>query len=269
LTFFEAWGAALAYTFQLYFDFSGYSDMAIGLGLLFNIRLPLNFSSPYKANSIIDFWRRWHMTLSTFLKDYLYIPLGGNRKGKARKYTNLFLTMLLGGIWHGAGWTFIIWGALHGMYNVINHAFRDIKKRLEIVKSGNVEWAATLDIRKQNQLGISKFFSTVSSRMVTFLAVVVGWVFFRALTVDDAFKVLEGMAGLNGVRFGETEYLPQGHLQLLVLFTLFLWVSFAPNTLELSKRMKPNWKWTVFISLLLIASILFINRKSEFLYFQF
>ena len=130
LTLIEAWGGVLAYTFQLYFDFSGYSDMAIGLARMFGIRFPLNFHSPYKAVNIIDFWRRWHMTLSRFLKDYLYIPLGGNRKGEVRRYVNLFITMLLGGLWHGAGWSFVAWGALHGVYLVINHIWRSFRSFL-------------------------------------------------------------------------------------------------------------------------------------------
>jgi len=125
----ESWGAALAYTFQLYFDFSGYSDMAVGLGLLFGIRLPLNFASPYRATSIVEFWRRWHITLSRFLRDYLYIPLGGNRRGPARRYLNVMITMVLGGLWHGAGWTFIAWGALHGVYLLINYAWRAVLGR--------------------------------------------------------------------------------------------------------------------------------------------
>ena len=115
---------SLAYTFQLYFDFSGYSDMAIGAARVFGVRLPVNFFSPYKSTSIIEFWRRWHMTLSQFLRDYLYIALGGNRKGKYRRYVNLFLTMLLGGLWHGAGWPFVVWGGLHGGYLMINHGWR-------------------------------------------------------------------------------------------------------------------------------------------------
>ena len=126
VTFIEAWVGALSYTFQLYFDFSGYSDMAIGLGLIFNIRLPINFDSPYKAVSIIDFWRRWHITLSNFLRDYLYITLGGSRRGQVRRYGNLLTTMLLGGLWHGAGWTFVIWGGLHGVYLCINHGWRKL-----------------------------------------------------------------------------------------------------------------------------------------------
>ena len=125
-SFFDAWCGVFAYSFQLYFDFSAYSDMAIGLGLLFGIKLPLNFFSPYKANSIIDFWYRWHMTLSRFLREYLYIPLGGNRKGKIRKYINLLLTMFIGGLWHGAGWNFALWGLCHGVALVINHGWNFI-----------------------------------------------------------------------------------------------------------------------------------------------
>src|SRR5205823_6416729 len=123
LTFLSAWIGVLAYTFQLYFDFSGYSDMAIGLSRLFGIKLPLNFNSPYKAENISDFWRRWHMTLSRFLRDYLYIPLGGNRRGPWRRYTNLVITMGLGGLWHGAGWGFLVWGLLHGAYLCVHHAW--------------------------------------------------------------------------------------------------------------------------------------------------
>src|SRR6202049_52948 len=119
-----AWLATLAYTLQIYFDFSGYSEMAIGLALLFGIRLPVNFRSPYQATSIIEFWRRWHITLSRFLRDYLYIPLGGNRLGEQRRYLNLLLTMLLGGLWHGAGWNYLIWGGLHGIYLCTNHLWR-------------------------------------------------------------------------------------------------------------------------------------------------
>jgi alginate O-acetyltransferase complex protein AlgI len=119
-----AWVGVLAFTCQLYFDFSGYSDMAIGISKLFGIDLPVNFASPYKSTSIIQFWQRWHMTLSRFLRDYLYFPLGSNRKGKLRRYVNLMTTMLLGGLWHGANYTFLIWGGLHGCYLMINHAWR-------------------------------------------------------------------------------------------------------------------------------------------------
>jgi D-alanyl-lipoteichoic acid acyltransferase DltB (MBOAT superfamily) len=172
----EAWGGALAYTAQIYFDFSGYTDMALGLSRLFNISLPLNFDSPYKAQSIVDFWRRWHMSLSRFLRDYLYIPLGGNRFGFLRRYFNLFATMALGGLWHGAGWTFLIWGALHGFYLIVNHGLTALRERSGLVWRrwmGPISWA------------------------VTFLAVVVAWVFFRANSLDDALRVLAGMTAFD------------------------------------------------------------------------
>ena len=187
---FEAWIGALAYTFQLYFDFSAYSDMAIGLSLMFNVRLPINFNSPYKATSVIEFWRRWHMTLSRFLRDYLYIPLGGNRNGKTQRFFNLMITMLLGGLWHGAGWTFVIWGGLHGFYLMVNHAWREFKQRMSWGDGGRL--------------------ATLGAGVLTFLAVVTGWVFFRADNADVAIDMLRGMAGLNGISFstklGETSF---------------------------------------------------------------
>src|SRR6478609_9442749 len=157
-SFDQAWLGALAYTFQLYFDFSGYSDMAIGISLMFGIFLPLNFNSPYKAASIIDFWRRRHMTLSQFLRDYLYIPLGGNRHGPTLRYVNLMITMGLGGLWHGAAWTFVVWGALHGMYLCINHAWNNYGPAVAPRFAPIARMAAVL---------------------VTFLSVVAAWVFFR------------------------------------------------------------------------------------------
>lgn len=178
LTFFEAWGGVLAYTLQLYFDFSGYVDMALGISLLFGIRLPLNFNSPYKSTNIIDFWRRWHMTLSRFLRDYLYIGLGGNRKGAFRRYINLWLTMLLGGLWHGAGWTFIIWGAMHGAYLCINHGWRALCQDRKALLPESVR--------------------TLLYGTLTFMSVTVAWVFFRADTASGAIQILEGMAGFNG-----------------------------------------------------------------------
>ena len=222
-----AWGGALAYTLQLYFDFSGYSDMAIGLARMFGIRLPLNFDSPYKAVNIIDFWRRWHMTLSRFLRDYLYIPLGGNRKGSGRRIVNLMITMLLGGLWHGAGWTYVFWGGLHGVYLIINQAWRELRRLL----GGDVV-TSTLAGR-----GLS--------RAVTFLAVVVAWVFFRAGSWDAALHVLEGMTGLNGLvlppslaasALGVEGWLRVGPAPLLA-GDAFLWIAvflvvvwFAPST---------------------------------------
>lgn len=171
LLFAEAWVGTLAYSMQIYFDFSGYSDMALGLGLMMGIRLPLNFNSPYQATSIIDYWRRWHMTLSRFLRDYLYVPLGGNRRGPARRYINVFVTMLLGGLWHGASWTFVIWGALHGVFLIINHLARSLSG------SGFPRWAGWL---------------------LTFVAVNVAWVFFRADTVHGALDIVAVMFGLKG-----------------------------------------------------------------------
>jgi D-alanyl-lipoteichoic acid acyltransferase DltB (MBOAT superfamily) len=181
LTLIEAWLGALAYTMQLYFDFSGYSDMAIGLSKLFNIDLPLNFNSPYKARNIVEFWRRWHMTLSRFLRDYLYIPLGGNRHGPLRRYFSLMVTMLLGGLWHGAGWNFVIWGGLHGAYLACNHAWRGFR----VTVLGH-------DLERQTRLGHAMGVA------FTFLAVVVAWVFFRAASLPSALNVLQGMAGLHG-----------------------------------------------------------------------
>ncbi len=186
LTFIEAWTGALAYSFQLYFDFSGYSDMAVGISWMFGIRLPVNFHSPYKATSVIEFWRRWHITLSRFLRDYLYIPLGGNRLGERRRYLNLFLTMLLGGIWHGAGWTFMMWGALHGLFLCCNHIWRQIPT-VECFRS-----------RSLHRLG------TAFAWALTFFCVTVAWVFFRADSFSSALEVLRGMAGLNGVVLPET-----------------------------------------------------------------
>lgn len=179
-TFFDAWTGALAYTLQLYFDFSGYSDMAIGLSRLFNIRLPLNFNSPYKAFNIIEFWRRWHMTLSAFLRDYIYIPLGGNRNGKVARYRNLILTMLLGGLWHGAGWTFVLWGGLHGIYLVINHAW------LRVTDGG---FGRYLPNPVAIVLGVG----------MTFLAVVIAWVSFRAANFATAIEMYRGMFGIYGI----------------------------------------------------------------------
>lgn len=292
LQFFQAWGGALAYTMQLYFDFSGYSDMAIGLSRLFGIVLPLNFHSPYKAVNIIEFWRRWHMTLSRFLRDYLYIPLGGNRKGDVRRYVNLGITMLLGGLWHGAAWTFALWGALHGCYLVINHAWRAVRSRLG------------QDLTRSTWMG------RTAGTAVTFCAVVVAWVFFRASSFDAAIGMLEAMAGTNGVSLPEA-FAPaigglHGPLEALgVKFTLggggqfastYGWaialslVAFlAPNTQEIMRRWRPAlddvpvtegraaarlaWnpsvRWAALMSLVALAGILSLSHPSEFLYFQF
>src|SRR4030081_1674205 len=186
-SFDQAWIGALAYTFQLYFDFSGYSDMAIGISLMFGIFLPLNFNSPYKATSIIEFWRRWHMTLSQFLRNYLYIPLGGNRHGAALRYLNLMITMVLGGLWHGAAWTFGAWGALHGAVLCINHAWNKFGPKASPRFAG---------------------LANIAAGVLTFLSVVVGWVFFRADSMAAALYVLSRMADPTQIAFvrGEMAY---------------------------------------------------------------
>ena len=169
-----AWGASLAYSLQLYFDFSGYSDMAIGLGLLFNFRLPLNFAAPFRATSIIDLWRRWHITLSRFLRDFVYVPLGGNGSGQFRRAVNLLTTMLIGGLWHGANWTFIAWGAFHGILLTVNHLWRTIRGPRPVTMTGSLTgWA------------------------LTFTAFVIGMTFFRAADIQSASLLIKAMAGLG------------------------------------------------------------------------
>jgi alginate O-acetyltransferase complex protein AlgI len=184
-TLISAWAGAMAFTLQIYFDFSGYSDMAIGIARMFGVRLPINFNSPYQATSIIEFWRRWHITLSRFLRDYLYIPLGGNRLGEGRRLTNLVLVMLLGGLWHGAAWTFVVWGGLHGFYLLVNQGWRGIKAKLGWGDGGIV--------------------GRIFASALTLLAVVIAWVFFRAQSFTDATLMLQGMIGLNGF------YLPESY----------------------------------------------------------
>jgi len=289
LTFFEAWGGTLAYSFQIYFDFSGYSDMAIGLARMFGILIPLNFNSPYKSLNIIEFWKCWHMTLSRFLKNYLYIPLGGNRKGKIRRNINLMITMLLGGLWHGAGWPFLFWGMLHGMYLVINHGFRAIRRSL-----GSKLADTTL-------LGCSV------SRFITFTTVNIAWVFFRAESFTGAQNIIKGMSGLNGfnldyrlaqyfpflLKWVEFKGLNMGSFLnrgIPIIFVSWLIVWYAPNTQELMSRYKPAYKtysdiakpiywsklkWNPSVMMAIITALVFlytiinIGNKSEFIYYQF
>jgi alginate O-acetyltransferase complex protein AlgI len=177
---FEAWIAAIAFGLGLYFDFSGYSDMAVGLARMFGIKLPYNFNSPYQATSIVEFWRRWHMTLSRWLRDYLYISLGGSRRGNVRRHVNLMATMLLGGLWHGAAWTFVAWGALHGLYLVVNHIW-----------NGLVARAAAR--------GRSLSIGAGPAQIITLLAVTIAWVFFAAPSFAAALSILKGIAGFNGM----------------------------------------------------------------------
>lgn len=264
----DAWLGAVAYTLQLYFDFSGYSDMAVGLARLFGIRLPINFHSPYKAANIAVFWRRWHMTLSRFLRDYLYIPLGGNRKGEKRRLVNLMLTMLLGGLWHGAGWTFVAWGGLHGLFLVIHQIWQKRPKAWRLPFGG--PWLAWM-----LSLGITQ------------LAVMVAWVFFRAEDFGAAWGMLQAMAGLTT---GD-EIVLAGPLRVAALVVgLYLFCLWAPNTTEIFARFKPvvdihehkirrprsrilqfrpNFWWLLLLTAMFGAAVIGLSRASEFLYFQF
>lgn len=265
LTLLEAWIGSLSYTFQLYFDFSGYSEMAIGLGLLFNLHFPVNFNSPYQSGSIIEFWRRWHMTLGLWVKNYLYIPMGGNRHGQLRKMRNLLVSMLIVGFWHGAGWTFVIWGGMHGIALVINHYWHRLAKPLP------KPLACTF----------------------TFLTVLCLWVFFRAETVGDALTILGAMFDFNNVMLPAGGFWEQ-HLNFLnvigitfapwhmpsniimiggSLLILGLILCCCPNPLEICRQKDFNifsFSTAVFLGLMLAISLIFLNQvKSEFLYFQF
>ncbi|MGO1117640.1 MBOAT family O-acyltransferase [Rhodovibrionaceae bacterium A322] len=287
LAFFEAWKGSIAYGLQLYFDFSGYSDMAIGLARMFGIRLPLNFNSPYKATGIIDFWRRWHMTLSRFLRDYIYIPLGGSRKGLSRRYINLMATMVLGGLWHGAGWSFMLWGFLHGFFLIVNHGWRYL-----MGKPSTNPWAI------------------FCARFITFVVVILAWVPFRAENMTDTMTVYRGMMNLPenfsavlaplgwlGFTFnGPTA----GGDELWLVAILIFWLSFVwllPNTQDLLARFRPAyhfdsskldkarlsfllkspfvayWRpqivWGILVGLILGLSLMSLNQVSEFLYYQF
>lgn len=280
----EAWIGVFAYTFQLYFDFSGYSDMAIGLSRMFGIRLPLNFNSPYKSENISEFWRRWHMTLSRFLRDYLYVPLGGNRSGKLARYRNLMITMVLGGLWHGAGWTFVVWGGLHGLYLVFHHGWQGLV-RWSGYETGPVYAAG--------------------ARVLTFAAVAFAWIFFRSSDFAGAADVISGLVGCNGISLPKSVAPYAGVLTAFgveLVFDGIKWIDafgmaalalamllafFAPNTQELFRYFEPclekiqytgKWsrllwhpslRWSVGLAVLFSACVLNLNRPSDFLYFQF
>jgi D-alanyl-lipoteichoic acid acyltransferase DltB (MBOAT superfamily) len=294
LSFWEAWAGALAYSLQLYFDFSGYSDMAVGVGYLFGIKLPINFNSPYKAVNIIEFWRRWHITLSTFLRDYLYISLGGNRKGNIKRYSNLFITMLLGGLWHGANWTFVLWGALHGSYLIINHFWRWL--------CGANPFFAIFR---------GKWFKPIS-HIITMIAIITAWVPFRAQTVTQAGNMLNSMFSINAItmpnRLKERfiwlnditanlgiQYkglfpnnLVDWRMGIALILILLLIAMGMPNTNQFMHKYFPyngtdNFKavknnillwqpsvtWAWGMALFILVTIMLISEKSEFLYFQF
>lgn len=254
LTFFEAWAAALAYSMQLYFDFSGYSDMAIAVGLMFGLRLPENFNSPYKSTSIIEFWRRWHMSLGAWIRDYIYIPLGGSREGDFRRTRNVIIAMLFTGLWHGLGWKFVFWGLVHGVMLAVNHQWRKLGVKIPAL----LAWG------------------------LTFACVVVCWVIFRADSIVEAMNILAAMMGSNGVVFplrlsrylgslepfgvsfggiagsGKAKILP---VMLLALVCL--------NKREIMSSFKPVKLWLVAVMILLIMSFSKFSGISDFLYFQF
>ncbi len=289
LTWFDAWLGTLAFALQIYFDFSGYSDMAIGLARLFGIKFPINFASPYQAGSINEFWRRWHITLTRFLREYLYFPLGGNRCGPWRHALNIVLTMLLSGLWHGAGWTFVIWGALHGCYMVIAHRWHKLRE------SRGWKW----DGRWYRGLTVA----------VTFVAVLFTWVFFRAPTMKVAGKVLASMLGLNGFTMSQQVTDPGripgrwwGHLgiqfvpaslQVESYTTLLQWivpmlviVFFFPNSQQMLQdhvptlekverrgwfRLKLGWRSGLLLGMAFFVVLrgFYVAAPSPFLYFNF
>lgn len=254
LTFLDAWTAALAFSLQLYFDFSAYSEMAVGLALLFGIRLPQNFNSPYQATSITDFWRRWHMTLGAFMRAYLYIPLGGNRRGLTNQMTALILTMLIGGIWHGAAWTFIAWGALHACLLAAHKLWS--------------RWGFTLN--------------SAIANFLTVTLVVMAWIPFRAGSITDAMAFCAPLFGLKDfglpVLYGQfsiegwlpvlSKTLYQGH-EILGLILLMLWCTKAPNTYVCWNKAQPTLKWAAGLSFMGLASLLSLGAPTSFMYWSF
>jgi len=301
ISFFDAWAGTLSYTLQIYFDFSAYCDIAYGLALLFGIRLPQNFASPYKAGSIVEFWNRWHMTLSRFLKDYVYIPFGGNRKGNIKRYRNLMLTMLLGGLWHGAGWTFVLWGALHGLYLSINHGW----KALKLIPESPA--------------------SKVCSIFLTYLMVAFAWVLFRAEDLQSAQLIYAGLFDVSNM-FSDTTIrqpvindllrqlsltLPREIPILGVLILFHIWIWYLPNLQQIMQKAplgqaskeqvpqdqspkdqvpqnkgmciaqypapqtgrtlfwSPSLKWLLLSAFCLATSLLSMHGTGEFIYFQF
>ena len=260
LNFCEAWVTSLSYTFQLYFDFSGYTDMATGAALLFNISLPINFNSPYKASNIQSFWRRWHITLSRFLKNCIYNPLGGNRKGNLKTYNNLMITFLIGGFWHGAGWNFIFWGFLHGLALVVHRIW--------------------------NQLGFK--LNNAIGWIITFNFINIAWIFFRATNWDDAIKVLHGMLGLNGIVLPsklalKLAFLNQYGIEFGIwgrningnqwtfawLFAGFFLITFFKNSIELKNNFDLNCVYLAMNIFLIVTSFFYFGKYTEFLYFNF
>lgn len=254
LTFLEALFGSLCYTFQLYFDFSGYSDMAVGSALFFNIKLPHNFFSPYKALSIRDFWRRWHITLSVWLRDYIYIPLGGNRKGSYRTYLNLFITFLIGGIWHGAAITFIIWGILHGLALIVHRI-----------------WLQLCENKKVKQL------PRFAAWLLTFSFINFAWIVFRAKELSDLTKFYHAFTFENGLVFSKIfrqEIIRPDSLYMekafFILAALFVFISMK-NSQQLQNKFTKKW-FTIYcatLAALCILKLLTPDNTQEFIYFQF
>lgn len=263
LNLLDAWGGALAYSLQIYFDFSGYSDMAIGLALMFGVRLPENFRAPYQATGMIEFWRRWHITLSRFLRDYLYVPLGGNRCGRGRQAFNVIVTMLLGGLWHGANWTFVLWGLLHGAMIAVNHGLRHVAQR-----AGLARYHAGLP-------RIVQYGWRVLCVGATFALVTVLWVFFRAQTLGGALAMLEGLGNLES---GLSRNLLNSVKHWTMLGGMTMAVLLLPNSMALifpapgaRTKWTPSLLWAVWIAAIFLVGVMFMqsNLGEEFIYFDF
>lgn len=256
LQFLDAWTAVLGYTLQLYFDFSAYSEIAMGLAFMFDIALPVNFNSPYKSVNISEFWRRWHITLGRFLRDYLYIPLGGSKKGQGRAVLAAMVVMLLGGLWHGAGWTFVIWGAMHGVYLAVHRV-----------------WSTRFTMPRP--LGVA----------ITLIAVMFAWVMFRAASVTDAISIWQTLLGLNGItlpsayltwftgsglRFEQSSFI--NGMEIWAMLCLLAFVLFAKNTqeqLDLFTGAPPTRRSAVYLTAMIVVSVMALGKPSTFLYFQF
>ena len=250
LNFVEAWLTSISYTLQLYFDFSGYCDMAIGIGLMFNILLPINFNSPYKSTNIQEFWQKWHMTLGRFLANYLYIPLGGNRKGEKRTLLNLLIVFLVSGIWHGAGWNFIIWGMLHGICILIHRVWKNSKRKMNKF----IGWLITMNL------------------------VNIFWVFFRAKDLASAFKVIKGMfniSSLMNINLISVEFLrfSSGYLgnfiNGVILTVVSIIILFNKNSYKKLNDFKLGIFFLIEQFFYFSVSLLLVNRVQEFLYFNF
>lgn len=243
----DAWIGVLAYTFQIYFDFSGYCDMASGIANMYGMELPMNFNSPYKSVDIIDFWDRWHITLTRFFTRYIFIPLGGSRKGKIRTYLNIITVFFISGIWHGAGWNYILWGLLHGIANIFNKIFKKPLKKISII-----------------------------CRFGTFFFVSITWVFFRAKNVSVAFKMLKNMFCINSFSVSETvksdfSFLPiPWYVTAVIILGIVAFLSiFSKNALQKSKKFAPKPLNFVTTIILFVFSVLQLSQVSEFLYFNF